>query len=175
MTVPSTSSRTPSSDFSPRSRRIGLAMSAVETSAMRTGWRLAAIRPASHARPGCARPSAPPLRGLARPGRPEWRVVLQEEDRGRVRLEDLNDAAKQLVEQLLQGRIGECGVGDALGPRSRSPIAPACIRAFCPRGHAVATLARSSRIRRSAQHRIAGEEPASLKQGATRASAASDR
>ena len=57
------------------------------------------------------------------PGGQSGAVVLQEEDRGRVRLEDLNDPAKQLVEQLLQGQIDECGVGDALEAAQPSPIA----------------------------------------------------
>ena len=115
MTSPSTSSGTPRSDSSPFSRRIGLQMSASARFRIRTGLRVAAMRPAKPRPIGILIPrstsSSSPFAARAMSVRV---VVLEQEDRRGVDPEDPDDAREQLVEQAFERQIGKRRVGDAL-------------------------------------------------------------
>ncbi len=54
------------------------------------------------------------LETLRRTGDELGLILVEEEDRGRVRAEDLDDARKQLVEQDVERKEGKRGVRDAL-------------------------------------------------------------
>ena len=113
----------------PRSRRIGLKMSAWSTSADRDRAPLGRD-PAREAarRAGSGRPARPPPRCPSRRvATSSSAALVEQQERGRVGVQDLRDALEQLLQQLVERQVAERGVGDPLERLERA--ARRCARA----------------------------------------------